>query len=152
MGDKELDSYDFFKILNSGFTNEEIGVIPVALDQVNIGDVARIKGRDVKVLYIVGINDGVLPSSKKDEGILSDNDRNILSEMGVDLATTTRNKVFEEQFLLYTALTISSDYLMLSYPMADFEGKSLRPSIVIPRIKKILPSLVEESALYDLSY
>lgn len=151
MGDKELDSYDFFKILNSGFTNEEIGVIPVALDQVNIGDVARIKGRDVKVLYIVGINDGVLPSSKKDEGILSDNDRNILSEMGVDLATTTRNKVFEEQFLLYTALTISSDYLMLSYPMADFEGKSLRPSIVIPRIKKILPNLVEESALYDLS-
>lgn len=151
MGDKELDSYDFFKILNSGFTNEEIGVIPVALDQVNIGDVARIKGRDVKVLYIVGINDGVLPSSKKDEGILSDNDRNILSEMGVDLATTTRNKVFEEQFLLYTALTISSDYLMLSYPMADFEGKSLRPSIVISRIKKILPNLVEESALYDLS-
>ena len=151
MGDKELDSYDFFKILNSGFTNEEIGVIPVALDQVNIGDVARIKGRDVKVLYIVGINDGVLPSSKKDEGILSDNDRNILSEMGVDLASTTRNKIFEEQFLLYTALTISSDYLMLSYPMADFEGKSLRPSIVIPRIKKILPNLVEESSLYDLS-
>ena len=151
MGDKELDSYEFFKILNSGFTNEEIGVIPVALDQVNIGDVARIKGRDVKVLYIVGINDGVLPSSKKDEGILSDNDRNLLSEMGVDLASTTRNKIFEEQFLLYTALTISSDYLMLSYPMADFEGKSLRPSIVIPRIRKILPNIVEESALYDLS-
>lgn len=151
MGDKELECFDFFKILNSGFTNEEIGVIPAALDQVNIGDVARIKGRDVKVLYIVGINDGVLPSSKKDEGILSDNDRNILSEMGMDLASTTRNKIFEEQFLLYTALTISSDYLMLSYPMADFEGKSLRPSIVIPRIKKILPNLIEESELYDLS-
>ena len=151
MGDKELDSYEFFKILNSGFTNEEIGVIPVALDQVNIGDVARIKGRDVKVLYIVGINDGVLPSSKKDEGILSDNDRNLLSEMGVSLASTTRNKIFEEQFLLYTALTISSDYLMLSYPMADFEGKSLRPSIVISKMKKIFPNLIEESSLYDLS-
>ena len=151
MGDKELDSYEFFKILNSGFTNEEIGVIPVALDQVNIGDVARIKGRDVKVLYIVGINDGVLPSSKTDEGILSDNDRNILNEIGVSLASTTRNKIFEEQFLLYTVLTISSDYLMLSYPMADFEGKSLRPSIAISRIKKILPKLIEESALYDLS-
>ena len=40
---------------------------------------------------------------------------------------------------------------MISYPMADFEGKSLRPSIVISRIKKILPQLVEESDLYDLS-
>lgn len=151
MGDKDLDSYDFFKILNSGFNNEEIGVIPVALDQVNIGDVARIKGRDVKALYIVGVNDGILPASKKEEGILSDNDRNILSDIGIELASNTRNKVFEEQFLLYTVLTISSDFLMISYPMADFAGKSLRPSIVISRIKKILPKLVEESDLYDLS-
>lgn len=151
MGDKDLDSHDFFKILNSGFNNEEIGVIPVALDQVNIGDVARIKGRDVKALYIVGVNDGILPASKKEEGILSDNDRNILSDIGIELASNTRNKVFEEQFLLYTVLTISSDFLMISYPMADFEGKSLRPSIVISRIKKILPKLVEESDLYDLS-
>lgn len=150
MGEETLDYFEFFKILNSGFTNEEIGVIPVALDQVNIGDIARIKGRDVKVLYIVGINDGILPASKKDEGILSDRDRGILSEVGINLASTTRNKVFEEQYLLYIALTISSEYLMLSYPMADFEGKSLRPSIVIPRIKKILPNLVEESEIYDL--
>jgi len=149
IGEEILDSFEFFKILNSGFTNEEIGVIPVALDQVNIGDIARIKGIDVKVLYIVGINDGMLPSSRREEGILSDRDREILSEIGVNLASTTRNKVFEEQFLLYTALTISSEYLMLSYPMADFEGKSLRPSIVIPRIKKVLPNLIEDSAIYD---
>jgi len=150
IGEEILDSFEFFKILNSGFTNEEIGVIPVALDQVNIGDIARIKGIDVKALYIVGINDGVLPASKKEEGILSDRDREILSDIGINLASTTRNKVFEEQFLLYTALTISSQYLMLSYPMADFEGKSLRPSIVIHRMKKIFPKLVEESAIYDL--
>ena len=150
MGEEIVDYFEFFKILNSGFTNEEIGVIPVALDQVNIGDIARIKGRDVKVLYIVGINDGVLPASKKDEGILSDIDRERLSEIGINLASTTRSKVFEEQYLLYVALTISSEYLMLSYPMADFEGKSLRPSIVIPRIKRILPKLVEESEIYDL--
>lgn len=151
IGEEKLDSFEFFKILNSGYSNEEIGVIPAALDQVNIGDIARIKGRSVKVLYIVGINDGVLPASKKDEGILSDRDRGILSEIGINLSSTTRNKVFEEQYLLYIALTISSEYLMLSYPMSDFEGKSLRPSIVIPRLKKILPKLIEESAIYELS-
>src|SRR5471030_569150 len=95
IGEEILDSFEFFKILNSGFTNEEIGIIPVALDQVNIGDIARIKGRDVKVLYVVGINDGILPSSKKDEGILSDRDRGILNEIGVNLASATRNRVFE---------------------------------------------------------
>lgn len=149
IGEETLEYFEFFKILNSGFENEEIGVIPVALDQVNIGDVARIKGREVKTLYIVGINDGVFPSAKRDEGILSDRDRETLNSIGVNLSSTTRNKVFEEQFLLYSALTISSEFLMLSYPMADFEGKSLRPSIVIHRMKKILPNLVEESAIYN---
>lgn len=149
IGDEELEVFEFYKILNSGFSNEQIGVIPVALDQVNIGDIARIKGREVKALYIVGINDGVLPAAKKEEGVLSDRDRIILSEAGINLSSTTRNKIFEEQYLLYIALTISSEYLMLSYPMSDFEGRSLRPSIVIPRIKKILPNLIEESEIYN---
>ena len=39
---------------------------------------------------------------------------------------------------------------MVTFPMADFEGKSLRPSIIIPRLKKILPRLVEESEIYNL--
>ncbi|SFC69475.1 helicase-exonuclease AddAB subunit AddB [Clostridium uliginosum] len=151
IGLEEIESFEFFKILNSGFENEEIGVIPVALDQVNVGDIARIKGRDVKALYIVGINDGILPSSNKEEGILSDRDRIELRELGVSLASDTRSKAFEEQFIVYTALTIASEYLMLSYPMADFEGKSLRPSIVISRMKKIFPNLVEESSIYDLN-
>lgn len=150
MGDDILDIPDFYKILNAGFENKEIGVIPVALDQVNIGDIARIKGRDVKALFIVGVNDGVLPSASKEEGILSDRDRDILKEVGMQLASTTKSRAFEEQFMVYTALTLGSNYMMVSYPMADFEGKSLRPSIIIPRLKRIFPNLVEESELYNL--
>ena len=121
----------------------------MALDQVNIGDIARIKGRDVKALYIVGVNDGVLPSTNKDEGILSDEDRIQLKSIGIELASDTRSRVFEEQFMVYTALTIPSNYLAITYPMADFEGKSLRPSIIIPRLKKILPRLKEESERFS---
>ena len=149
LGDEKVDLKTFSKILVSGFEEKEIGVIPMALDQVNIGDIARIKGRDVKALYIVGANDGVLPSANKDEGILSDEDRIELKSMGIELASDTRSRVFEEQFMVYTALTIPSNYLMITYPMADFEGKSLRPSIIIPRLKKILPRLKEESEIFN---
>ena len=149
LGDEVVDLKTFSKILISGFEEKEIGVIPMALDQVNIGDIARVKGRDVKALYIVGVNDGVLPSANKDEGILSDEDRIELKSMGIELASDTRSRVFEEQFMVYTALTIPSNYLMITYPMADFEGKSLRPSIIIPRLKKILPRLKEESEIFN---
>lgn len=150
IGTEKTEIYEFYKILSAGFEGEKLGVIPVSLDQVNIGDIARIKGRDVKALFIVGVNDGVMPSATKDEGILSDKDREELKEKGMLLSSTTKSKVFEEQFMVYTALTLSSKFLMISYPMADFEGKSLRPSIVIPKIKKIFPTLQEESSIYNL--
>lgn len=150
IGNEKLTITEFYKILNAGFVNREIGVIPVALDQVNIGDIARIKGRDVKGLFIVGVNDGILPSANKEEGILSDKDRDLLKDRGVELSSSTKLKVFEEQYMVYTALTLSSKFLMISYPMADFEGKSLRASIIIPKLKRIFTKLVEESDLYNL--
>ncbi|MBS5951129.1 MAG: PD-(D/E)XK nuclease family protein, partial [Clostridium sp.] len=70
--------------------------------------------------------------------------------IGLRLASDTKSRAFEEQFIVYTALTIASEYLMVTFPMADFGGKSLRPSIIIPRLKKILPRLVEESEIYNL--
>lgn len=150
IGEDLITINEFYKILNAGFQNREIGIIPVALDQVNIGGIGRIKGRNVKVLFIVGVNDGVLPAANKDEGILSDRDRDLLKENWIELSSSTRAKVFEEQYMVYTALTLASDYLMISYPMADFEGKSLRASIVIPRLKRIFPKLIEESDLFNL--
>lgn len=150
IGDEASDVAEFYKILNAGFESREIGVIPSTLDEVNVGDIARIKGRDVKALFIVGVNDGVLPAANKEEGILSDRDRDILKDMGLELSSTTKSKVFEEQFMVYTALTIARNFLMISYPMADFEGKSLRASIIIPRLKRIYPSLIEESEIYNI--
>ena len=150
LGNERIDIKEFTKILIAGFEEKEIGVIPMALDQVNVGDISRIKGREVKVLYLIGVNDGVLPSANKEEGIISDKERNYLKEIGLRLAADTKTRAFEEQFIVYTALTIPSDKLMVTYPMADFEGKALRPSIIIPRLKKIMPKVIEESDLYNL--
>lgn len=150
LGDEVIDIKEFTKILVSGFEEKEVGVIPMALDQINIGDISRVKGREVKALYLIGVNDGVLPSVNKEEGIISDRERDILRDIGLRLASDTKSRAFEEQFIVYTALTIASEYLMVTFPMADFEGKSLRPSIIIPRLKKILPRLVEESEIYNL--
>ena len=150
LGDEVIDIKEFTKILISGFEEKEVGVIPMALDQINIGDISRVKGRDVKALYLIGVNDGVLPAVNKEEGIISDRERDMLRNIGIRLASDTKSRAFEEQFIVYTALTIASEYLMVTFPMADFEGKSLRPSIIIPRLKKILPKLVEESEIYNL--
>lgn len=150
LGNEVMNLDEFMKVLNIGLSQYEMGLIPVALDQVNIGDITRIKSRGTKALYIIGVNDGVLPSASKEEGILSDNDREILLEKGISLASDTRTKIFEEQFLVYTAFTIAEEYLVVTYPLADFEGKSQRPSIIVHRLKKILPNVKEESEGFKL--
>lgn len=149
LGD-EIVSIDMLsKILSTGFKEYEVGVIPPSIDQVLVGSITRLKSHDVSALYIVGVNDGVFPAVIPAEGVLSDNDREGLRERGLEIAKDTKSRAFEEQFLVYTTLTLVSKYLRLSYPMGDEEGKTKRPSIIISRVKKIFPALKEESSLMD---
>lgn len=145
VGDEVFSVSTFGKVLVSGFSEYEIGVIPASLDQVTVGDISRIRSHDVKALYIVGASDGVFPPCESYDGIFTDGDREELMEHGVELREGTRYRAFEEQFLIYTTLTLADTYLMISYPMGDENGKTMRPSIVVSRIKKIFPKFVEYS-------
>lgn len=145
MGEEKVNLDKFSKVLAMGFKEHEMGLIPSSLDQVMIGSIERLKSHDIKVLFMVGVNDGIFPAASIEEGILTDTDRNFLLQNGVELAKDTKTRAFEEQFLVYTSLTNLSDYLKLSYPMSDFEGRALRPSIIISRIKTLFPKLIEES-------
>ena len=145
MGDEGITLDKFARILSIGFGEYKTGLIPPALDQVLVGSIERSKSHEVKALYILGVNDGVFPSAGSEEGILSDRDRVALKESRVELAQDTRTRAFEEQFLVYRALSTSGKYLRLSYPIANHEGRSLRPSIIISRIKKIFPGIRESS-------
>lgn len=145
MGEEEIKLDQFVKVLATGFGEYKMGLIPSSLDQVLVGSVERVKSHEVSVLYILGVNDGIFPQGGSEEGILTDKDREELKLYGIEIAQDTKSKAFEEQFLIYTTLTIASKYLRISYPIADFEGKTMRPSIIISRLKKILPNLREES-------
>ena len=145
LGTETLSLEDFVKILSMGFSKHQMGLIPSALDGVTISSVERIKSHEIEALYIIGVNDGVFPKASKEEGIFTDNDRIILKENEVELASDTKTEVFNEQYLIYATITIPSKYLNISYPIADYEGKTLRPSIIISRFKSLFKGLVEES-------
>lgn len=149
LGSSMLTLDQFVKIISIGFNEHKMGLIPPALDQVLVGGVDRLKSHDVTVLFIIGVNDGIFPSATNDEGILTDGDRAVLNDMGVELAKDTKSQAFEEQYLVYTSLSLANEYLKISYPMADFEGKSLRPSVIISRLRTIFRRLLEESDVLE---
>lgn len=151
MGDDQISLERFAKIISIGFDEYKVGLIPPALDQVLISSIDRMKSHNAKALYIIGVNDGVFPAAITDEGIFTDSDRESLKAVGIELDHDTRTKVFEEQFLIYTALTSTSKFLRLSYPIADHEGRTMRPSIIISRVKKVFPKIKQLSNIINLN-
>lgn len=148
-GDEKLKLEDFHNMLELGFSECNMGIIPHAVDEILIGSIDRWRSHEIDVLFILGANDGVLPAISKDEGMLTDKDRGLLKELGLELAPDTRTQAFDEQFLLYSSLTKTGGILSISYPLADSEGKGLRPSTIISKLKRIFPNMERiDTSLY----
>lgn len=142
----------FYKILKIGLKNSELGKIPGTADQVAFGDVDRSRSHKVDTVFIIGLNDGAFPSVNKDEGFFNDQDRNILKQNGIELAKNTIDRLYEDNFNIYKAFTTAEKQIYLSYASSDSDGKSLRPSILINKIKKIYPKLEEKSDVMGKKY
>lgn len=145
MGDETFGLERFSRILKIGLGEYSIGLVPASLDQVIIGSADRFRSPEIRAMILLGANDGVFPSAAIPEGVLSDNDRAALNGIGIELAEDTRTQAFDEQFLVYRALTAAGEYLRISWAMGDQEGRTLRPSTLISRLRKIFPAASLES-------
>ena len=144
-GEEKTNFDKYMSILKIGLKNTGLGKIPATQDQVIVGDVNRSRSHKVRVVFILGINDGEFPSIYKDEGFFNDKDREYLKAQGFDLANGSLENLYEENFNIYKAFTIAEEKLFLSYASSDNEGRTLRPSILITKLKKIYPKLKETS-------
>ena len=139
----------YMQILKTGIKNSSLGKIPVSADQVIMGDIDRSRSHKVKVVFIIGINDGVFPSKNNSEGFFNDKDREKLQQEGIEMAKTTLDRLYEDKFNIYKAFTTAEERVFLSYSSSDNEGKSLRPSMLITRVKKMFPNIKEESDIIE---
>ena len=148
-GDQKIGFEKYRELLKIGLQNKGVGAIPATQDEVILGDTDRSRSHSVKAVFILGINDGIFPSINKDEGFINDKDRENLKNQGIELAKTTTDRLYEEQFNIYKALTVPEEKLYLSYTSTDLEGRSQRPSVLITKIKKMFPLLQEESDIIN---
>lgn len=147
--DDKMTIDKYAQILKVGFKNSNLTKIPGTQDQVIMGDVDRSRSHKVKAIFIIGLNDGEFPSVHKDEGFLNDLDRETLKQDGIELAKGTIENLYEDNFNIYKAFSTAEEKLYLLYSSSDVQGKALRPSMLINKIKKIYPMLQEESDVIE---
>ena len=141
LGDEVMSLLDFKELLEAGFEDSKVGIIPPSPDQVLVGDMERTRLKDIKVLFFWGLNEGIVPSGKNTAGLLSEQERSFLGDKGVSLAPGARENSFVERFYLYLHLTKPSKRLFLTLVKSDMDGKVMRPSYVLSRIRKMFPAL-----------
>ena len=141
LGDEEMPLAEFIEILNTGFDEARIGLIPPGVDQIMVGDLSRTRLYGIKYLFLLGVNDGNIPMTGDGGGILSDAEREFLTGESYALAPTAREKIYTEQFYLYLCLTKPSQRLYLTYSATANDGTALQPAYLIDRVQNIFPKL-----------
>lgn len=144
LGEEKTSLKEYAQILEEGIGEIKLGQIPSAADQIVVGDLKRTRLKDIKVLFLIGVNDGVTPAPSSRGGLLTDRERELLAELGAELAPTRRQETYQDQFYLYMNLTRPSRRLILTYSKSGADGKGLRPSALIHKICQIFPGLTAE--------
>ena len=141
LGSEQVTLQEFSEILDAGFSEARVGIIPPGIDQVQVGDLERSRLAHVKVLFFLGLNDGWVPSRGGSGGIVSDMERELLQETGIELAPSSRENSYIQRFYLYQNITKPSQRLYLSWCSGSGDGAVMRPSYLVSVIGRLFPQL-----------
>lgn len=139
LGDEKMSIRGFSDVLDAGFNEIKIGIIPPTIDMVMVGDIERTRLDHISALFFVGVNEGLVPQVNTNHGLFSEAERELLSAARLELSPTSRQKAFMQSFYLYLLLTKPSELLTFTI---NREGK---PSKLIADIRRMFPDAVYES-------
>ena len=153
--DVSLTAKRFRDLLNLIISTYTIGTIPQGLDEITVGTADRVKLNSPKVVFAVGLNDGVFPMIPEENGLLSENDRKILADAELKIDDNFEQKMMEERFIAYNTLCSASDRLYISYSRRDESGADMSASEIVSQLESIFPNInkvfTENTPLIDFT-
>ena len=146
--DEKMPLADFIQLFKTGLEQLTFATVPPALDAVHIGDITRSRYQlatnfddpesyGIKHVFIIGANDGVLPSVPAESSLLSEKEREVLASLDIQLAPSLVQSQQDEIFSLYTILSAAKESITISYTTEN-EGTS---SYIFNHIAKMFPNV-----------
>ena len=154
LGDSASDAAYFGRLFISVLSKYDVGSIPAGLDVCSVGDFDRMRRRRIKHLFILGADDERLPSQNAEPGLFSDDEKQRLKELSLELGGMGDSELWREFSLIYNTVSLPSATLTLVYSAFDRSGEAQRPSIIVNRAAALFgltPQTVNVSELRLLS-
>ncbi len=141
MREIHLPASRFMELLRLSLQTLEIGLIPQTGDQVLVGVADRIRPQNPKGVFLIGANQGVFPARIEQGGLLSEEDRRLLSQYGLEISETAQQRAVSEKYWAYFAMTSPSHRLYVSYSAATMDSKALYPSVLAEQLLRLFPAV-----------
>ena len=145
LGDAPMSLTQFGELFRLVLREYDVGSIPVALDRLSVGELQRMTHKEVKVLFVLGVDDAHFPMVTEQPGLLTREDRKLLCAMGWELDEGGESLLEREQATACDGVCMPSHRLYLSWSERSSGGEECRPASLITAARKLFPALrVEE--------
>lgn len=136
--DSRADAAAYSALLRQVLASAHVGAIPGGIDEVVIGEAHQIRLGEIAHVIVLGAAEGEFPGTPADDGFFSDTDRIRLEGAGIVLSGTSDDRMKEELFWFYRALSLPRETLTVLLPEKD-GTTALSPSMGAERILALLP-------------
>lgn len=136
--DASVTVEEMLSLLEIVFSHSDLGSVPGIQDCVTIGSAATIRAENVQAAFLLGLCEGEFPQSVAEHGILSEQEKETLKGLGIDLQFDLGTKSAEELFYVYRAVTKPKQKLFLSYPVLGASGEPKTRSMAMRRVSFLL--------------
>lgn len=136
---------DWLPVVEAGLSGITAGAIPTCLDQVLVGAVDRSRNPDLKLLLVLGLQEGVFPAPPSHPGLLTEADHRELESLGTRFGTDSRLQIAHERYFGYVAFTRPSDRLVLTWSERDTNDRLQQASPFVSTLKRLFPGLEPET-------
>jgi len=146
LGGEKLSRRDCAELLAEGLSALRMRLAPPTLDHLLVGSVERSRHPDLRVVFLLGMNTGIFPKASSEDVLLNDADRAILAAERVELAPSASERLLNEPYLAYIAMTRPSERLIITYSQTDEKCRLREPSQYLQRIREIIDVVPEDAA------
>ncbi len=144
--DEKMSLRRYYELIRTMFANINISAPPEKLDSVMIADPSHSRLACKKAVFVMNCNDGVFPSDVKNEGLISDREKNRLEEMDIKIPKGMISRLSHERLVCYNALTASSDRLYMLWHETNTRGDRLRMSHVLVSVSSMFEKNIQKRA------
>ncbi len=123
------------------FDETDIGSVPARHDCVTVGSAASLRVDNIRAMLVLGLCEGEFPQSVSDDGLFSEQDKEALYDLGIELDSRADRRMSEELLYVWRTISKPTEHLYLSYNTTAPDGAVRAPSVAIGRIRDILPYL-----------